>query len=154
MISWTSNPGYIFSMGLPWWLSSKESTYQLRRHGSDPWVGKISWRRSPWNHSSIRTAVRRVGHDLATKQQQIHSLTTKLYHLYPPGKGSIPVTFIKSSHSSVDCGKRTPQQVSYQSSPKLWGVGTIITFFKTNDSMILRKFSPIFPLAETSNIFF
>ena len=30
---------------LPWWLSSKESTCQCRRHGFDPWVRKIPWRR-------------------------------------------------------------------------------------------------------------
>ena len=72
-------------MGLHWWLSSKESTCQFRRHGFDPWVGKIPckkkwqptpvfWPRkfygqrtltgySPWNCKG-------VGHDLATKQQQ------------------------------------------------------------------------------------
>ena len=35
-------------IGLPWWLSPKESTYQCRRHKRlrfDLWVGKISWRR-------------------------------------------------------------------------------------------------------------
>ena len=31
--------------GLPWWLRGKESTCQCRRHGFDPWVGKIPWRR-------------------------------------------------------------------------------------------------------------
>ena len=31
--------------GLPWWLSGKESTCQYRRHGFNPWVGKILWRR-------------------------------------------------------------------------------------------------------------
>jgi len=31
--------------GLPWWLTGKESTCQCRRHGFDPWVGKILWRR-------------------------------------------------------------------------------------------------------------
>ena len=68
---------------LPWWLSSKESTYQCRRHGFNPWVGKIPERRkwqltpvflpgkshgqrslvgqSPWGH-------KRVGYDLETKQ--------------------------------------------------------------------------------------
>ena len=30
---------------LPWWLSGKESTYQSRRHGFDPWVGNMPWRR-------------------------------------------------------------------------------------------------------------
>ena len=27
--------------GLPWWLSGKEFACQCRRHGFDPWVGKI-----------------------------------------------------------------------------------------------------------------
>ena len=30
-----------FSVEPPWWLSGKESTYQCRRHRSDPWTGKI-----------------------------------------------------------------------------------------------------------------
>ena len=69
---------------LPRWLSGKESTCQCSRLGFDLWVRKISWRRkwlptsvflpgkfcgqrslagySPWGH-------KRVGHDLATKQQ-------------------------------------------------------------------------------------
>ena len=42
--------------GLPWWLSSKESVCQCRRHGFDPWYGKkkmathssiLAWR-TPW----------------------------------------------------------------------------------------------------------
>ena len=32
---------------LPWWLSSKESACQCRRHRFDPWVRKIPWRRKP-----------------------------------------------------------------------------------------------------------
>ena len=32
-------------IGLPWWLSGKESTYQCSRRGFDPWTGKILWRR-------------------------------------------------------------------------------------------------------------
>ena len=31
--------------GLPRWHSGKESTYQCRRHGFHPWVGKVPWRR-------------------------------------------------------------------------------------------------------------
>ena len=27
--------------GLPWWLRGKESTCQSRRHGFNPWSGKI-----------------------------------------------------------------------------------------------------------------
>ena len=70
-------------LGFPCWLSAKESTCQCRRHGFDPWVRKIPWRRkwqltpvflprksheqrslagySPWGS-------KRVGRDLATKQ--------------------------------------------------------------------------------------
>ena len=36
---------YKTGIGLPWWLSGKESTCQCRRHGFDPWVRKIPWRR-------------------------------------------------------------------------------------------------------------
>ena len=28
-------------LGLPWWLSDKEPSCQCRRHGFDPWSGKI-----------------------------------------------------------------------------------------------------------------
>ena len=33
------------AVGLPGWLSGKESACQCRRHGFDPWVRKIPWRR-------------------------------------------------------------------------------------------------------------
>ena len=33
-------------LGLPWWLSCKESRSQCRRPGFNPWVRKILWR---WN---------------------------------------------------------------------------------------------------------
>ena len=33
--------------GLPWWLSGKESSCQCRRHGFNPWVRGIPWRRKP-----------------------------------------------------------------------------------------------------------
>jgi len=69
-------------IGLPWWCKGKESAYQCRRCGFDPWSRKIPWRRkwqpiplfllgkshgqrslvdySPWG-------CKRVGHDLATE---------------------------------------------------------------------------------------
>ena len=75
----------ILFSGLPWWFSGKESTCQCRRYGFDSCIRKIPWRRkwqptpielpgkshgqrslagySPWGH-------KRVGHGLATKQQQ------------------------------------------------------------------------------------
>ena len=34
-----------FNTWLPWWLSSTESASQCRRHGFNPWVRKIPWRR-------------------------------------------------------------------------------------------------------------
>ena len=37
-----SSPGAKWNKELkPWWLSGKESTCQCRRHGFDPWSGKI-----------------------------------------------------------------------------------------------------------------
>ena len=72
---------------LPWWFSGKESACQCRRWGFDPCVAKIhglrKWQSnpeflpgksygerilagsSPWHN-------KRVGHDLATQQQQYH----------------------------------------------------------------------------------
>ena len=38
----------VLVLGLPWWLSGKESTCQCRgrwRRGFNPWVGKIPWSR-------------------------------------------------------------------------------------------------------------
>ena len=29
------------SLGPPWWLSGKESAFQCKRHGFDPWSGTI-----------------------------------------------------------------------------------------------------------------
>ena len=75
-----------FKMELPWWLSDKESVYQCRRHGFDPWVGKMPWKRKwqpiliflPGKSHGQKSLVgyspqgfRRVGHNLATKQQHI-----------------------------------------------------------------------------------
>ena len=39
-------------IGLPRWLSGKESTCQCRRPGFDPWVGKIPWRRK-WQPTPV-----------------------------------------------------------------------------------------------------
>ena len=74
----------IHSMGLPRWLSGKESACQSRRCEFDPWVGKIPWRRqcqlspvflpgkphgwrslmgyNPWGHKT-------VGYSLVAEQQ-------------------------------------------------------------------------------------
>ena len=71
-----------------WWFIGKESAYQYRRCRFDPWVKKISWRRQ-WKPTPIflpgkfhgqRSLVgyspqgcKKVGHNLATKQQQQQS---------------------------------------------------------------------------------
>ena len=75
--------GSITPLGLPWWLTGKESTYNVGRcgrHRFDPWVGKIPWSRkwqptlvflpgqshgqkslvgySPWGHKELDTTER------------------------------------------------------------------------------------------------
>ena len=69
---------------LPWWFNGRECACQCSRHGLDPWVRKIPWRRKwqptpvylpgkslgkrrlagycPWGHKRVR-------HDLVIKQQ-------------------------------------------------------------------------------------
>ena len=70
-------------LGLPWWLSGKESALQCgrwKRHGFHPWVRKIRWRRTWQLQCSCLGNLRdkgawqatvpgviRVGHDFATK---------------------------------------------------------------------------------------
>ena len=69
----------------PLWISSKEPVCQCRRHGFDPWVGKIPWRRK-WQPIPVflsgqsfgqmsladysPSVHNRVGYDWVTKQQQ------------------------------------------------------------------------------------
>ena len=75
----------IASIGLPRWLSGKESTCQCRRLRFNPWVRKISWRRKwqptpvllPGKSHGQRSLMgyspwgwKRFKHDLATTQQQ------------------------------------------------------------------------------------
>ena len=46
---------HYWGKGLPRWLSGKESACQCRRcrrHGFDPWVGKIPWRRA-WQTTPV-----------------------------------------------------------------------------------------------------
>ena len=38
--------------GLPWWLSSKDSSCQRRRGQSNPWVRKTPWRRA-WQPAPV-----------------------------------------------------------------------------------------------------
>ena len=42
----------MISLGLPQWLSSKESACQCRRCGFSPWVRKILWRRK-WQPTPV-----------------------------------------------------------------------------------------------------
>ena len=68
--------------GLPWWLSAKEFTCQCRRHRFDPLARKIPWRKK-WqptlvfllgkSHGLQSMGLQRVGHNLATQQQQYNA---------------------------------------------------------------------------------
>ena len=44
--------GKLAFLGLPGWLSGKESACQCRRHRFDPWVGEIPWRRK-WQPTPV-----------------------------------------------------------------------------------------------------
>ena len=51
MSYWLKNNMYSL-MGLPRWLSGKESTCQCRRCGLDPWDGRVPWRRK-WKSTPV-----------------------------------------------------------------------------------------------------
>ena len=51
----TNREAVFFKVGLPWWLSGKESVCQYKRGKRcrfDPWVGKIPWRRK-WQPTPV-----------------------------------------------------------------------------------------------------
>ena len=50
--SWRFSVSLYIDQGLPMWRSHNEPTCQCRRHGFDPWVGKIPWRRK-WQPTPI-----------------------------------------------------------------------------------------------------
>ena len=76
---------YYINMGLPRWLSGKESTCQCRKCGFNPWVGKVPWSRK-WqpipgilprkSHGQrslmghIPRGSQKVGHNLGSKPQK------------------------------------------------------------------------------------
>ena len=89
-------------LGLPWWLGIKESACQCRKPEFDPWIRKIRCRRkwqptlvflpgkshgqrslggySPWD-------LKRVRHNLATKQQSTELSTRLAYSTHPMNNG-------------------------------------------------------------------
>ena len=65
-------------MGLPWWLSGKESTSKCGRHRRlrfNPWVGKIPWRRE-----RLPTAVVVPGefHEMRSLMATVHGVEKEL----------------------------------------------------------------------------
>ena len=72
-------------IGPPCWLSGKETACQCRRHGFDPWVGKIYWSRKWWptpvflpgkSHRERSLAVKPTVHGLAKEytNEQINNI--------------------------------------------------------------------------------
>ena len=88
---------FIDTIGLPRWLSGKESACQSRRWGFNPWVRKILWKRN-WQPTPVFLpgkchgqrslagygpwGLKRVGHDFATKQQNALKLLLWNTYLY------------------------------------------------------------------------
>ena len=61
--------------GLSLWLSGKESTCQCRRHGSNPWVGTIPWRRT-WQ--PIPVFLPGTSHGQRSLGATLHEITKEL----------------------------------------------------------------------------
>ena len=86
------------TIGLPRWLSGKEPGSQCRRHGCDPWIRKIPWRRKwqptpvflawriPWTEEPGRLLSmesQRLEHDWVAKGScaQAHTCTHTHHHI-------------------------------------------------------------------------
>ena len=63
------------SYGLPRRLSGKESACQCRRHGFNPWVGKIPWRRK-WQLTLVFLPAWRVPWTRGTWRATVHGIPT------------------------------------------------------------------------------
>ena len=110
---------YFFD-GIPWWFRGKEFTCQCRRHGFNPWVRRIPWRRKwqptpvflpgrlHWQKSLTGYCLwgqKRVRHNLATKQEKQFSQTWALGR----GKEWEGIKWLSGSYYRDQCpGKREP----------------------------------------------
>ena len=68
-----------YLLGFPSWLNGKESTCQCRRHGFDPWVGKVLWRRKwqPLQYTCLENPMDEEPGRLESMGSQKQSGTTK-----------------------------------------------------------------------------
>ena len=69
------NLKYIDTSRFPRWHSSKEAAYQSRkwkRHGFDPWIGKIPWKRA-WQPTTVFLPGKSLGQGVW--QATVHGLT-------------------------------------------------------------------------------
>ena len=107
-------------LGLPRWLSGKESACQCRRLGFNPWVGKIPWRRkwqpTPGKSHGQRSLAgyspsgpQRAGHNWATKQQWLFLLLPSNSQAPDPwGNSSLTETLHPKSSSWGQCFSSLP----------------------------------------------
>ena len=141
---------------LPQWLSGEECARQCRRCGFDLWVGTIPWRRKwqpvpvflPGKSYGQRSLEgyspggrNRVGHDWATKQQQIDVLgsgpvavvsaadvaSASLTSLHSPSPGRLPHLCLRLPRATraslcVSLGRNAPEQISVSDPQELMGM--------------------------------
>ena len=67
----------VFKMGLPKWLSGKESACQFRRCRFNPWVGKIPWRRK-WQSTPVFLPGKSHGQRRQSKQATVYGVAKEL----------------------------------------------------------------------------
>ena len=144
--------------GLPRWCSSKESTCQCRRykrHGFDPWVGKIPQRRkrqstpvflpgkfhgqrslascSPWGHKELDMTEWLSTHTQIWRNMSFHVHGSQLTLDVPP-----PWVFATTHQGTCPCGYPTPVLSagpwSLRAHTLWWPVLTVNTFWTCLDN--------------------
>jgi len=135
-----SKPVFWLISSIPRWVSGKECVCQCRRHGFDPWVEKIPWRRKwqltlvflPGKSHGQRSLAgyspcghKRARHDSATKQQIIHTGSPRELLLFSHWVLSESLWLHGLQYNRLPCPSQSPRVCSNSCPMSLWCHTTI-----------------------------
>ena len=116
------------NLGLPWWLSGKVAICQCRRHGFDPWLGKIPHATEQLSQSVTATEPVLWSRRTATTESSCRSYWGLFTLECEDFAMKSPRTPTESRPRSLQLGK-SPHSNAHTAQPKI----------KTNNEIIFQK---------------